>query len=59
MSINDLYIDSLERRVQRLNAATKELISAVEQYVEPKPGTPYLHRTELLNTKNKVKSMLK
>ena len=59
MSINDLYIDSLERRVQRLNAATKELISAVEQYVEPKPGTPYLHRTELLNIKNNLKTILK
>lgn len=59
MSSNDIYIDSLERRVQRLNAATKEFITAVEQYVEPKPGTPYLHRTELLNIKNNLKTLLK
>ena len=35
----------------------KELVEAVEKYVEPKPGT-YMHRTTLLTIKNKLKKLL-
>ena len=36
----------------------KELVEAVEKYVEPKSGTPYMHRTTLLTIKNKLKKLL-
>lgn len=39
--------------------AIRNLVDAVEQYVEPKPGTPYLHRSALLKAKNDVKAILK
>lgn len=29
-----------------------------ERYVEPKPGQPYLHRSELLRLKNELKNTL-
>lgn len=29
-----------------------------EQYVEPKPGQPYMHRMRLLNINNKLKKLL-
>ena len=41
-----------------LKIAAEKLVEAIEQYVEPKPGTPYMHRTKLLNIKNKVKELL-
>ena len=59
MSINEVFIQTLEARIRELMAANKALVTAVEQYVEPKPGTPYLHRSALLATKNKVKALCK
>lgn len=59
MSINEVFIQSLESRIRELTAANKALVAAVEQYVEPKPGTPYLHRSALLKAKNDVKNILK
>lgn len=35
------------------------LISAVERYVQPKPGDKYCSRSELLNTKDNLKALLK
>ena len=41
-----------------LKFAARELVSAVEKYVEPKPGQPYMHRMRLLNINNKLKKLL-
>lgn len=41
-----------------LKIAAEELVDAVEKYVEPKSGTPYMHRTTLLTIKNNLKKLL-
>lgn len=47
-----------ESDYRELKGAAEALISALEQYVEPKPGTPYMHRARLLEIKNKTKALL-
>lgn len=54
-----MRVSIIEAEYKKLRAATKELIEAVEQYAEPKSGTPYMHRTKLLAIKNKVKEFFK
>ena len=41
-----------------LRKAASDLVDAVERYVEPKPGVPYMHRTTLLGVKNDLKKLL-
>lgn len=48
----------LRNRLKKMKAGTRALIAAVEQYAEPKPGQPYLHRSELLRIKNETKQAL-
>ena len=50
--------DGYEQAKKDIVPPVQALIDAIEQYVEPKPGTPYMHRTKLLNIKNKVKELL-
>ena len=50
--------EALLDNIQELSEAARELVSAVEQYVEPKPGQPYMHRMRLLNINNKLKKLL-
>lgn len=52
-------VGTIETEYEKFSAAIKEFIEAVEQYAEPKPGTPYMHRTKLLAIKNKVKEIWK
>ena len=59
MSVNEILIGALEARIRELAAANKSLIAAIEQYVEPKPGTQYMHRSALLAAKNKAKALCK
>lgn len=42
-----------------LAVAAENLVDAVEQYVEPKPGTPYMQRSTLLAIKNRLKEFVK
>lgn len=58
MSTKDIVIETLEGRVRVLNTRLRDMVNAVERYVEPKPGQPYLHRSELLRIKNDIKSTL-
>lgn len=39
-------------------AAAKDLVDAVERYVEPKPGQEFVHRSEILLKKNALKKLL-
>ena len=59
---NPRYVDTenevLRNRLAVMKKNTRALVDAVERYVEPKPGQPYLHRTALLRIKNEVKSTL-
>lgn len=59
MSTNEVFIETLEARIKMLKVACGKLINAVEQYVEPRPGTKYLHRSELLRIKNELKHTIK
>lgn len=47
-----------EDELLEIKEAAAALVEAVEQYVEPKPGTPYMHRNKLLGIKNKLKKLL-
>lgn len=56
-------IRNLQRKCQEFDRldmadAAKKLVEAVEQYVEPKPGTPYMHRSSLLEIKNRLKEFV-
>lgn len=53
------YLQGYGRAREDMRSLINELISAVEQYVEPKPGTRYMHRSKLLQIKNKVKELVK
>jgi hypothetical protein len=59
MSINEVFIQTLENRIRELTAEARDLVNAVEKYVEPRPGDKYMHRTKVLAIKNKLKEMLK
>ena len=59
MSINEIFIQTIENRIRELTADCKTLIRAVEDYVEPKPGGDYMHRSKLLSIKNELKAKLK
>lgn len=59
MSINEVFIQTLENRIRELTADCKTLVKAVEDYVEPKPGQEYIHRTRLLAIKNELKTKLR
>ena len=52
-------IESLEDRIRELNAAASALCDAVERYVAPKPGDKHCLRSELLNTKERLRKALK
>lgn len=54
MGIKDTYIDVLEGRIRELNAAARALVDAVERYVRQE-----CLRSELINTKERLKAMLK
>lgn len=58
MSTKGAYIDVLEGRVRELNAAAAALCDAVERYVAPKPGDKHCLRSELLNTKERLRAVL-
>jgi hypothetical protein len=56
------FVDGYEEAVEAINAimiVARDLVNAVEKYVEPKPGDKYMHRTKVLAIKNKLKEMLK
>lgn len=53
-TINELIMDSLEERLQKLNAAAKALVEQVENYTM-RAGS----RTILLNAKEKLKDALR
>ena len=59
MSTKDIFIESLEDRLRELNAAAAALCDAVERYVCPKPGDKHCLRSELLNTKYRLRELLK
>ena len=59
MSINEVFIQTLEARIRELTADARSLVEAVEGYVEPKPGGDYMHRSKLLSIKNELKAKLK
>lgn len=58
MSIVEIENQVLRNRLADMKKTTKKLIDAVEQYVEPKPGGKYMHRTTLLEIKNELKKQL-
>lgn len=58
MSTKDAYIDVLEDRIRELNEAAAALVGAVERYVAPKPGDEHCLRSELLNTKERLRKLL-
>lgn len=41
-----------------ITSAAKDLVDAVERYVEPKPGQEFVHRSEILLKKNALKKLL-
>jgi hypothetical protein len=45
--------------VLAITSAAKDLVDAVERYVEPKPGQEFVHRSEILLKKNALKAILK
>lgn len=49
----------MDEKYEQLHSAAKELVEAVEKYVEPKPGDAYFHRTRLIGIKNNLKKILK
>lgn len=53
--VNDLEFEEEEPNLQQ---AAKTLVSAVERYVEPKPGDTYCSRNEVLMAKNNLKKLL-
>ena len=55
----DIESEVLRDNLKNIKAAAAGLVSAVERYVEPKPGDAFLHRNELLYIKNTVKELLK
>lgn len=59
MIIRDAYIEALENRILELNAAAEALCDAVERYVCPKRGDKTCLRSELLNTKERLREALK
>lgn len=58
MSSKAASIDAQEDRVRDLNAAAAALCDAVERYVAPKPGDEHCLRSELLNTKERLRAVL-
>lgn len=44
--------------VDALKKAAKDLVDAVERYVEPKPGQEFVHRSEILLKKNALKKLI-
>lgn len=58
-SIVELENQVLRDRLATIKKAVGVFIKDVERYVEPKPGDEYLHRMELLNEKNDLKTLLK
>ena len=54
MSINEVFIETLEARIRELNKASAALVSAVERYARQE-----CLRSELLNIKNELKKLLK
>lgn len=59
MSMKDIFIESWTDRYRKLNAAASALCDAVERYVTPKPGDEHCLRSELLNTKDRLRELLK
>lgn len=59
MSTKDIFIESQEDRLRELNAAASALCEAVERYVCPKRGDKTCLRSELLNTKERLREVLK
>lgn len=59
MIIKEAYIEALEARVLELNDAASALCDAVERYVCPKRGDKTCLRSELLNTKDRLRQALK
>ena len=57
-NIDELENMVLRNRLKKMKSGTRDLIKAVEQYVAPKPGEPYLHRSELLRILNQAKQSL-
>lgn len=57
MSINEVFVESLEARIRDLNAAASALVDAVEKYTVQVPGE-YIHRSELLIKKDNLKKLL-
>ena len=51
------FIDSLPD--EPVLSAASDLVSAGERYVQPKPGDEHCLRSELLNTKDNLKALLK
>lgn len=39
-------------------SAAKNLVDAVERYIEPKPGQEFVHRSEILAKKNELKKLI-
>lgn len=54
MGILEVFIESLEGRIRELSAAAQSLVDAVERYARQE-----CLRSELLNTKERLKAMLK
>ena len=54
MSTKDIFIETLEARIKELRAGAANLVDAVERYARQE-----CLRSELLNTKNALKKLLK
>lgn len=54
----DRYLDEVRGVDVDLIDAAKDLVDAVERYVEPKPGQEFVHRSEILLKKNALKKLL-
>lgn len=54
-SLAELENDVLRDRYARAKRLLSQLLTAAEQYVEPKPGQPFLTRSGFLLIKNRIK----
>ena len=59
MSTKDIFIETLEEKIRDLDKAGRALVDAVERHCAPRPGQEYCLRSELLNTKETFKKLLK
>lgn len=53
------FLDTLEAEEKEMDKAGRALVDAVERHCAPRPGQEYCLRSELLNTKETFKKLLK